>query len=103
MRDIDPHIKNLIYFIGGRRHSGCRAMSPGPPTTRWRKEASPIRIYIKAIAFQGKIRSSLVPTPKPYRDILRFFCNSFCPRLPCATWPLSAIEDAHQGFQGESN
>ena len=22
----------LIYFIGGRRHSGCRAMSPGPPT-----------------------------------------------------------------------
>ena len=21
-----------IYFIGGRRHSGCRAMSPGPPT-----------------------------------------------------------------------
>ena len=59
-------------------------------------------IYIKAIAFQGKIRSSLVPTPKPYRDILKSFCNSFCPRLPGATWPLSAIEDAHQGFQGES-
>ena len=29
-----PHIKALmeIYFIGGRRHSGCRVyMSPGPP------------------------------------------------------------------------
>ena len=29
MRDIDPHIKNLIYFIGGRRHSGCRVWALG--------------------------------------------------------------------------
>ena len=31
MRGLDPHVKTLIYFIGGRRHSGCRAVSPGPP------------------------------------------------------------------------
>ena len=28
----------LIYFIGGRRHSGCRAMSLGPSTPRWEEE-----------------------------------------------------------------
>ena len=31
MRGLDPHVKTLIYFIGGRRHSGCRAVSLGPP------------------------------------------------------------------------
>ena len=111
MRGLDPHVKTLIYFIGGRRHCGCRVWALGLLCTftpiqfsRWGQREGPphIKAYIEIYFIGGRRHSgsramSLGP-PIPLHKQAQRIC-AFCIHFRLKHNPLAQLA-CHHGSQG---